>query len=113
MQRLKDRRPSTVDAMVKARRIGGNDVQVLDSAWITEKTPGPNVTDPATVLALAYMTYDAYYFNESSPEWEDAGKGYNRSLDVGWQSTGLRGHVFTNDDNSSVVLALKGTTPGT
>lgn len=112
MQRLRDRRPSTIDGMLKAKRIGGDNVQILDSAWITENTPGPNITDPATVLALAYMTYDAYYFNESSPDWEDIGGGYNRSLDVGWQSTGLRGHVFTNDDDSSVVLALKGTTPG-
>lgn len=112
IQRLRDRRTATVEAMIKAKRVMGNDMQVLADAWTVDDIPGPNVTDKDTILALAYMTYDAYYLNETDKDWEDVGGGFNRSLDVGWEGNGLRGHVFTNEDNSTVVLGLKGTTPG-
>lgn len=112
IQRLKDRRPATIEAILAARRVMGNEMEVLADAWTIEETPGPNVTDKESVLTLGYMTYDAYYIDESSSEWHDVGHGYNRSLNVGWEKNGLRGHVFTNEDNSTVVIGLKGTTPG-
>lgn len=112
MQRLRERRPSTIDAMLLARRVSKNNIDILADAWTIENTPGPNITDKETVLALGYMTYDAYYIDEHDSEWHDVGDSYNRSLGIGWEKNGLRGHIWTNEDNSTVVIGLKGTTPG-
>jgi hypothetical protein len=37
-----------------------------------------------------------------------------KSIPVGWEPDAdrLRGHIFTNDDNSTVILSLKGTSAG-
>ncbi|EFZ03432.1 lipase (class 3) [Metarhizium robertsii] len=111
IQRLVDRRPSVVDPMVAHARQEGY-VAVLDaSAWTVDDVPSPDVTDKGTVLSLAYMAANAYVETEDAADWLDIGEPFNRSADFGWQSDGLRGHIWADDDNSTIVIGLKGTTP--
>ncbi|CAM1510345.1 Fc.00g006800.m01.CDS01 [Cosmosporella sp. VM-42] len=109
IERLVDRRPSVVDPMVaEARRRGF--AAVLDaSAWTVDEVPSPNITDKDTVLALALMAANAYVEDDSQPDWEEVGHPFNRSADFGWETDGLRGHVFADETNSTIVIGLKGT----
>ncbi|KAL7747305.1 putative lipase atg15 [Sorochytrium milnesiophthora] len=70
----------------------------------------PDVTDKGTVVALADMTADAYLLPDL-PDWLDA-PNYHTNISFGWKEDGLRGYVFANDDDSLLVLAIKGTTAG-
>lgn len=109
IERLRDRRPEVVDPMVaEARRHGA--AAVLDaSAWTMDEIPTPDITDKDTVVSLAYMAADAYVEKEGEGEWEDVGGPFDRADDFGWESDGLRGHVWTDEKNVTVVIGLKGT----
>lgn len=110
IERLVDRRPSVVDPIVTQSRRQGM-VAVLDaSAWTMDQVLSPDITDKETVLNMAYMTADAYVADEGQPDWEDVGAPFNKSLDFGWESDGLRGHIFADETNSTIVIGLKGTT---
>ncbi|KAI8717898.1 hypothetical protein NCS52_00867100 [Fusarium sp. LHS14.1] len=110
IHRLVDRRPSVVDPMVAESRQRGY-VSVLDaSAWTTDQVPSPDIKDKNTVLTLARMTANAYVEHDTDADWEDVGPRWNRSADFGWEGDGLRGHVFADDTNSTIVIGLKGTT---
>lgn len=111
IERLVDRRPSVVDPMVaEARRHGY--ATILDaSAWTLDEVPFPDITDKDTVLSLALMAANAYVENDGEADWEEVGSGFNRSADFGWETDGLRGHVFADETNSTIVIGLKGTSP--
>ena len=111
IERLRDRRPSVVDPMVAESRRRGFSAYLDASAWTTDEIPVPDITDKATVVSLAYMAADAYVENEDGADWEEVGEGFDRHEDFGWESDGLRGHVWANSDNSTVVIGLKGTSP--
>lgn len=70
----------------------------------------PNTTDKDTVVNLAKMTSDAYIFDPREPGWWNTSLGFNFTRRFGWKDDGLRGHVFTTEDESIVVVAYKGTT---
>lgn len=85
-------------------------VSVLSpDAWITDDIPGPNVTDKETILSLALMAANAYVEKPGQADWEDVGTPFNRSADFGWEGDGLRGHVWADESNSTIVIGLKGT----
>ncbi|ATY58944.1 autophagy related lipase [Cordyceps militaris] len=110
IERLRDRRPFVIDPLVTQSRRQGI-VAALDAdAWTMDQVLSPDITDKESVLALAYMTADAYVEDESKPDWEDIGAPFNKSLDFGWESDGLRGHIFADENNSTIVIGLKGTT---
>lgn len=111
IERLVDRRPSTVDPMVARSRQDGYPAVLDASAWTMDEVPSPDITDKGTILSLAYMAADAYVQSDTRPDWEEVGEPFNRSADFGWQSDGLRGHIWADDDNSTVVIGLKGTSP--
>ncbi|CCE34466.1 related to starvation induced protein PSI-7 [Claviceps purpurea 20.1] len=111
IERLVDRRPSIVDPMVARARQDGYFAAVDVSAWTLDEIPSPDITDKGTVLSLAYMAADAYVESDSRPDWEEVGEPFNRSADFGWQSDGLRGHIWADDNNSTIVIGLKGTSP--
>ena len=73
---------------------------------------GPNVTDKDTVLSLARMGLDAYEEKPFLGEWQDVGRKLNYSQSFGWRNDGIRGHVFADTENSTVVIAVKGTSKG-
>ncbi|KAK2594545.1 putative lipase atg15 [Conoideocrella luteorostrata] len=111
IERLVDRRPSVVDPIVAHARQEGY-AAVLDlSAWTMDEIPSPDITDKGTILSLAYMAADAYVETDERPDWEEVGEPFNRSADFGWQGDGLRGHIWADDNNSTVVIGLKGTSP--
>ena len=112
IQRLKDRRPSTIEPMLAAAREIGYPPPSPPSAWVIDSVLGPNISHKETILNLAEMAANAYAINENSTDWNDINQGFNRTDDFGWESDGLRGHVYADEDNSTIVIGIKGTTPG-
>ena len=80
-------------------------------AWITEDISQPDITDKETVITLARMTADAYVEIPGTEDWADIGAGWNITDDFGWQGDGLRGHIWMNDANTTVIIGVKGTSP--
>ncbi|KAI9147950.1 putative lipase ATG15 [Paramyrothecium foliicola] len=111
IERLKDRRPSVVDPIVAQARQQGFAAVLDASAWTVDEVPTPDVTDKITVLSMAYMAADAYVENDELPDWEEVGGSYNRTADFGWESDGLRGHIWSDEGNNTVVIGMKGTSP--
>ncbi|KAM0352406.1 hypothetical protein ACHAPU_002073 [Fusarium lateritium] len=110
IQRLVDRRPSVVDPMVAESRQRGYAAVLDASAWTMDQVSSPDIKDKDTVLTLAIMTANAYVEHETDADWEDVGGHWNSSADFGWESDGLRGHVYVDDTNSTIIIGLKGTT---
>jgi len=81
-------------------------------SWQTTEIPGPDVSDKATVVNLAKMCSDAYVEAPHHPDWLNTSLGFNHSGTFGWKSDGLRGHVFTDKMNETVIIAFKGTSIG-
>ncbi|KAG8896635.1 putative lipase atg15, partial [Tulasnella sp. 403] len=87
---------------------------LLDSlGWDEDVIPGPNVDDREALLELAKMTNNAYV-QPGDAEWYNLTDKWNNSSPFGWEpdADGFRGHVFVSDDNSTVVLSIKGTSAG-
>jgi lipase ATG15 len=79
--------------------------------WTTEDVTAPNITDMDTILTLAKVASNAYIRIPDTEDWYDLGEKWNESTDFGWEANGLRGHVFANSDNSTIIVAMKGTSP--
>ncbi len=110
MQRLKDRRPEVIDPMIRAAREEGEVWALSPSAWTVDEIPGPNMTDKSTILSLAEMAAAAYVQEPNTDGWFNISHGFRNSTDFGWEGDGLRGHVWANEKNSTIVISLKGTT---
>ncbi|KAI1213480.1 alpha/beta-hydrolase [Annulohypoxylon truncatum] len=111
IERLVDRRPSTVDPLVAEARQRGYVIASEPSAWTVDEVLGPDVSEKETVLTMALIASDAYVENPAQPDWDEVGEPFNRSADFGWESDGLRGHVWGDETNSTIVIGLKGTSP--
>ncbi|KAI8332654.1 Alpha/Beta hydrolase protein [Chlamydoabsidia padenii] len=58
------------------------------------------------------MSYDAYT-GIGGDDWYDLDKDEWITNDTfGWDKDGMRGHVFSNDDDSLMIIAIKGTSGG-
>lgn len=112
IQRLVDRRVSAVEPLLAAARQRGQAESLDINAWAVEETLGPNVTDKETILSLAKMTLDAYTQEPFTGEWQDVKGGFNYSQSFGWESDGLRGHIYADKHNSTIIIGLKGTSAG-
>ncbi|KAL9081608.1 MAG: hypothetical protein Q9159_007209 [Coniocarpon cinnabarinum] len=110
IQRLSDRSHGYIDSLLNTARLTGQAVALPKTAWTLDDVPGPNVTDKATVLTMARAASNAYEPDPSSDKWEYVGGGFNYTDDFGWEKDGIRGHVFTDKNNETVLLGLKGTT---
>ena len=113
IQRLVDRRVSAVESLLAAARQRGHAESLDENAWAIEEVSAPNVTDKETILSFAKMALDAYYLDPFDAEWEDVKGGFNYSQSFGWEADGLRGHIFADKDNSTIIIGLKGTSSGT
>ncbi|KAF2790654.1 autophagy related lipase Atg15 [Melanomma pulvis-pyrius CBS 109.77] len=111
IQRLADRSRETIDGMLDWGRMKGKAVQLAAEDWTIDEIAGPNITDKETVISFARMASNAYILEPHTGEWEDVGNGYNYTEDFGWESDGLRGHIFADPANSTIVIGLKGTSP--
>ncbi|KAJ2819258.1 putative lipase atg15 [Coemansia erecta] len=68
----------------------------------------PNVSDKATLVHLARMVANAYQPTDSET-WEPLGDRWDAHGSFGWAEDGIRGHVFADADNTTVVVSIKGT----
>lgn len=112
IERLSDRRVSTMQSMYHTARMTGSAAALDTSAWTIDEVSAPNTTDKETVLALARMSWDAYTAEPGTGEWQDATGKFNDSQGFGWEGDSLRGHIFADKDNSTIIVAIKGTSPG-
>ncbi|SCV74212.1 BQ2448_6644 [Microbotryum intermedium] len=76
--------------------------------WDEVEIKTPNTSSVRTLQSLAKMANNAYVPFDSS-SWWNLTKKWNISDSFGWLEDGLRGHVFANPTNTTVVVALKGT----
>ncbi|EOA84689.1 putative lipase atg15 [Exserohilum turcicum] len=82
----------------------------MSPIWMAEDVPGPDITDKDTIISFANMSEDAYKVGRDDPGWMNVDDKYNTSIPFGWDDSGIRGHVFTDGTNSTIILAVKGTT---
>lgn len=82
----------------------------MSPIWVAEDVAGPDVEDKDTIISLASMSENAYKPGPEDPEWMDVDENYNSSVPFGWDDSGIRGHVFSDDTNSTIILSVKGTT---
>ena len=111
IKRLADRRLPVIESYLAAARAAGSAVALSESDWVTDALEGPNVTDKESVLNFAKMTQNDYVEVPGTEDWEDISGPLNHSLSFGWQGDGLRGHIYADSDNSTIVISLKGTSP--
>jgi lipase ATG15 len=111
IRRLVDRRLSTIESHLSHARNTGEAVSLAASQWTIDEVSAPNTTDKGTIVSLARAAADAYVETRDDVEWEDVGNGLNYSRSFGWQKDGLRGHIFADKDNATILLSMKGTSP--
>ncbi|CAZ80814.1 unnamed protein product [Tuber melanosporum] len=110
ISRLVDRSKETIEDMLYAHR-AHHPRTFSDDDWTTEIIPMPNITDKTTVLNFAHIAADAYIEAEGTEDWLDIGQPYNATSNFGWEGDGLRGHIFADEANTTVIIGLKGTSP--
>lgn len=111
IERLVDRSASNINSILDFGRMTGRAMSLPASDWTIDEISGPNVSDKETVLSFARMAANAYILEPNTEEWEDVGSGFNYTEDFGWENDGLRGHIFADTTNSTIVIGLKGTSP--
>jgi lipase ATG15 len=111
IQRLADRSPETIDELLEAARYQASPTALDASAWVVDEIPGPDITDKESVLGLARIAANAYVLDDSDPEWAPVGGSFNYTDDFGWDNDGLRGHVFVDENNMTIIVGIKGTSP--
>ncbi|RUO96990.1 hypothetical protein BC936DRAFT_141156 [Jimgerdemannia flammicorona] len=72
----------------------------------------PDTTDNETIVGLAKMCYNAYNDANKRDDWYDLGEKWGVNVSFGWETNGLRGHIFGDDENTTLILAIKGTSAG-
>ncbi|KAI9013987.1 Alpha/Beta hydrolase protein [Phycomyces nitens] len=73
----------------------------------------PDVTNRQTVMTLAQMTYNAYSdIINGTADWYELEAPWIKNSSFGWESDGIRGHVYSNPDESLIVISIKGTSAG-
>ncbi|KAJ7347021.1 Alpha/Beta hydrolase protein [Mycena albidolilacea] len=107
---IKTHRPPSAVAFSDARLLSMRHAQSPVLAWNSVEVPGPDITKRNTLFELATMTHDSYYGDPGHKNWYPL-RGWNASVPFGWEpdADGFRGHVFVSEDNSTVVISVKGT----
>ncbi|KAJ3735403.1 alpha/beta-hydrolase [Lentinula guzmanii] len=80
--------------------------------WDIIYLDGPDVQNLQTLAQLARMSGNAYALGPTQKNWYELDRAWNVSFPFGYEDAedGFRGHVFLSSDNSTIVLAIKGTT---
>lgn len=123
--RLKERHtPGFIDSYLDyAREVKGNPkiLNMINLEWEHDTSIEiPNLSDKDTMVSLALISSNAYVrFPQSDKEkkkldWTDLGQEWkpdenNTDIEFGWDGEGVRGHVFVNEANNTVVIGIKGT----
>ncbi|KAF9942382.1 putative lipase atg15 [Modicella reniformis] len=77
-------------------------------SYVRQLINAPDVTDRETLVQLAKMNYNSYT-EVASPGWYDLEGNWGVNSTFGWEQEGVRGHVFASKDNSTLIIAIKGT----
>ncbi|WPG99267.1 Hypothetical protein R9X50_00207900 [Acrodontium crateriforme] len=109
IQRLEKRNAEDIDRILDYADTHGETISLPSSAWTMDEIAGPNITDKETIISFAKMASNAYVQDHNSSDWMPVGGGFNYTDDFGWQHDGLRGHIFADERNETVVIGLKGT----
>ncbi|KAF9463423.1 Alpha/Beta hydrolase protein [Collybia nuda] len=111
--KVKAHRPTSFTAFSNARTRSLRQAQTMPLHWADVEVPGPDVQKRENLQLLAKMTYNSY-FAPGDKEWYELGPGWNSSYPFGWEpdADGFRGHIFVSEDNSTVVISIKGTSAG-
>lgn len=113
IRRLAERQPDAVEAVVeyantwKQRNMPEMKSDAL--SWSDDSALVPNVSDRDTIITLAYMAANAYVDIPYTGDWTNVTSPWNDTLHIGWDDDGVRGHVFATDDESLIVISIKGT----
>ncbi|KAJ7681269.1 Alpha/Beta hydrolase protein [Mycena rosella] len=101
--------PPSAAAYSDARLLSMRHAQSPAFLWDPVEIPGPDVSKRETLRQLAKMTSNAYYAEPGHKSWYPL-NGWNISVPFGWEpdADGMRGHVFVADNNSTVVISIKG-----
>jgi lipase ATG15 len=104
--------PLTIERPSKVHKYDGQRPiwSEMSPIWTAEEFEGPDIEDKETVISLASMSEDAYKPGPEDPEWMDVDENFNSTVPFGWDDSGIRGHVFGDEKNNTIVLAVKGTT---
>ncbi|WVR03882.1 hypothetical protein IAU60_000881 [Kwoniella sp. DSM 27419] len=88
------------------------DMNAETGEWDDVEVVVPDVTDRQTLISLAKMSSNAYVEPDSG-EWWPTGR-WNATVPFGWEqdADGLRGHVFADEKNETVIISIKGTSAG-
>ncbi|KAK4698577.1 lipase ATG15, partial [Phenoliferia sp. Uapishka_3] len=90
-----------------------SEAEILDLEWAEnleweeDEIEVPDVKDVGTLRQLAIMSNNAYSLPVE--EWWDLDGNWNSTQSFGWLEDGLRGHVFADDGNQTIVVVIKGT----
>ncbi|KAK5169387.1 putative lipase atg15 [Saxophila tyrrhenica] len=109
VERMVDRSRGTVEGLLEYAGAYGHAMSLPSSAWTVDEISGPNYTDKSSVITFAKMANNAYTEEPNTGGWEDVKGGFNYTDDFGWEQDGLRGHIFADETNKTIVIGLKGT----
>ncbi|KAG0337568.1 putative lipase atg15 [Podila horticola] len=68
----------------------------------------PDAKAHATVVSMIRMALDCYV-DPKRQGWVDIGDEWDVETEIGWLEAGLRGYIFSSEDNKTVVIGIKGT----
>ncbi|KAF9975404.1 putative lipase atg15 [Actinomortierella ambigua] len=89
----------------------GRDQSIAPGSWTKEVIDAPDVMEKDTLIQLAKLNYNSYS-EANDGGWYDLEGKWSVNSTFGWEEDGVRGHVFASDDNSTLIMAIKGTTAG-
>ena len=112
IQRLLDRSTAVIESLIRYAQASGFAAILEPSDWTIDDVSGPDISNKETIVNLASMTSNAYIMNPKTGEWEDVDGGFNVSKSFGWKEDGLRGHIYADEGNETIIITLKGTTLG-
>ncbi|KAI0091008.1 alpha/beta-hydrolase [Irpex rosettiformis] len=112
-RRVQRARPLSPEVFQQARARSRLFKENVAIDWEEDEIVAPDAEKRETLLALAKMTNNAY-LEPGEAGWYELEKQWNVSYPFGWEpdEDGFRGHVFATRDNSTVILAIKGTSMG-
>ncbi|SCV01474.1 LAMI_0G11738g1_1 [Lachancea mirantina] len=111
LKRMKHRDPQFVESYLDFALYNPEMASRVNLEWEDEIVLAPNVSDKDTVVNLALMSSNAYVRLPHTGDWRNVSEPWNSTDGVGhgWDSDGIRGHIFANEESNVVVIAIKGT----
>lgn len=111
IERLVDRSPARIEQHLAYARTSGGPAALEASDWTLDDVSAPDITSKDTIINMAVMAANAYVPEPYQGDWENVTDDFQDNTSFGWQGDGLRGYIFADDKNETIVISLKGTSP--